>query len=353
MLAAQIIKYKDYINNLKSTINLDERDINNWCDLIELLCLTNPDKEFFREDLERDIESLVDGGLQLASLKEISEQMSFDLTDSHIFLTSGRLDWGSNDSARNDLLNQLTNMWFSHLQLRQREFKGFYPFKVEKDGSKIICKPYKKLSKKNKLYLHLLLTAQKNGFNKSLQTHLSFDFEPIAFESFKCLIPKKAEAYLLGKGPYSTARFKKLKHDKFSQLASILNIKMKVSIAYFHPKDTGENGIDFIGWQKYDNTLPNNSVFAGQATCMSNWSKKYNESSVQEMGGILDTSNVGSYVNSLFIPYHFKVGRNWAYSTYVDAKNYILFDRFRILNNLNTRKINNIIVAEELIKAIA
>ncbi|CAN5757774.1 hypothetical protein BH11BAC3_BH11BAC3_11740 [soil metagenome] len=353
MTSIELKNFKSYLEDLKTTVNLDERDINIWCDIIEILCFTNSDKLIFREDIERELEKLVDGGIQLEALKEISRQMGFDIPDAHIFSTGGGVDWGSDDASKNDLLNQITNMWFSHLLLRQKEFGDYYPFKIRADRSEITSKNVRELSKSNKLYLYFLITSKRGGLIKARQTRLELDFEPIAFEAFKTLIPNGGKSHLMGKGTYTSTDFKVNKYNKFNLLANILKVQIKVSPNYFHPKDSGENGFDFIGWLLHSDTLSNNPVYAGQATCMRDWNVKYNESSSQNLGGILDTSKVGSYTNSLFIPYHFRVGNNWAYPSYVEAKNYILFDRFRILKSINIANIANRLIPHDLIKEIA
>jgi hypothetical protein len=353
MTVTEARKYKKYINEIVPSINIDERDLNIWCDVIEMLCFINKDKVIFREDIERELEGLVDGGIQLAALKEISQQMGFDLDDNHIFSNNGTIDWGSDDSSRNDLLNQITNMWFNHLKQRQISFGYYYPFKVNRNLSEISCKTYSQLTKKNKLYLYFTLASKRKGLSRAQQKRLEFDFEPIAFESFKSLLPTNGVAFLIGKGSYTADLFKSNKYNKFKLLASKLKTNLRVSDNYFRPRDSGENGIDFIGWLTYNDDLPNNHVYAGQATCMKDWETKYNESSKKEMGGILDTSKIGSYTNALFIPYHFKLGHDWAKPSYVVAKDYVLFDRYRILMNLNVRNINNRLIPTNILQAIA
>ena len=345
-------KYKKYIQELIPSLNIDERDINVWCDLIEMLCYINPDKIIFREDIERELESYVDGGIQLASLKEVSIQMGFDVSDSHIFSNDGFVDFGSDETSKSDLLSQITNMWFNHLKLRELTFGKFYPFKIGEDLSEISSKSYSSLSKSNKLYLYFLLTSNRNGLSRKQQKRLEFDFEPIAFEAFKSIIPSKGKAYLMGKGSYTDVDFKKNKFGKFKLLADSLKVGIKVTEHYFKLKDSGEGGFDFIGWLTYQDDLPNNHVYAGQATCMNNWEKKHYDSDKKQLGGILGTSRIGSFTNTLFIPYHFRLGNDWAMPTYVVAKDYVLFDRFRILSNLNVAKINAKLIPSLVIKAI-
>lgn len=353
MKRREILDFKDFIDESLSEINLDERDINVWCDLIELLCYTNVDKIYFKEDIERELEGIVDGGIQLASLREVSEQMGFDIDDTHIFANDGAIDWGSEDASKSDLLEQITSMWFNHLKLRQLSFGVFYPFIISDDLSEISCKKYSKLTKSNKLYLYFTLTSRRNGLNRKKQKRLEFDFEPIAFESFKSLIPVNGKAYLMGKGSYTAPLFMANKFEKFRLLSTRIKANIRVTENYFRPKDSGENGIDFIGWLTYDDDMSSNNVYAGQATCMLAWESKYNDSSKNEMGGILDVSKVGSYTNALFIPYHFKIGNNWAKPSYVDAKNFVLFDRYRILKNIKIKNINNKLLPEEILKAIS
>jgi|GEM_PF-2839318 len=345
-------KYKTYIQELISYLNIDERDINVWCDFIELLCYINPDKIIFREDIERELESYVDGGIQLASLKEVSMQMGFDVSDSHIFSNNGSFDWGADETSKNDLLSQITNMWFNHLKLRELSFGKYYPFKISNDLSEISSKNYLNLSKSNKLYLYFLLTSNRNGLSRKQQKRLEFDFEPIAFESFKSIIPINGKAHLMGKGSHTHMDFKKNKFGKFKLLADCLKVGIKVTENYFKSKDSGEGGFDFIGWLTYQDDLPNNHVFSGQATCMKNWEKKHYESTKEQMSGILDTSKIGSYTNTLFIPYHFRLGNDWAMPSHVVGKNYVLFDRFRILLNLNVAQVNAKLIPSLILKAI-
>jgi hypothetical protein len=349
----EVKKYKNFLEEISNQVNIDERDINTWCDIIEMQCFTNSDKIIFREDIERDIERLVDGGIQLASLKEVSEQMGFDIDNSHIFSNSGNIDFGSDESSKSDLLSQITSMWFSHLRQRQQLFGTYYPFKVSKDCSEISCKKYNLFTKPNRIYMYFILASKRGGLSLSEQRKIEFNFEPIAFEAFKKIMPNNAVSYLMGKGKYTNEQFKGNKFKKFKLLSDTLNTGIKVSKDHFRMKDTGENGIDFIGWDKYFDDLPNNHVFTGQATCMKDWSGKEYESSKEALSGILHTSKIGSFTNVLFIPYHFKVGNNWADQTKVDGRKYILFDRFRILKHIDFNKVNNNLLPNGILKAIA
>lgn len=352
MTRAEVTTYKNYLEEIKSVLALDERDVNLWCDLIEMLCFTNPDKEIFREDIERDLEHFIDGGIQLAALKELAEQMGFTINNDHPFANAGA-DLNNDDAAISDLLDQLTNVWFKQLLLRKRIFGDFYPFKIAKDRSGISCKKYYRFNKRNKLYMYFLLASTRGGLPLNRQRRIEFDFEPIAFNAFKKLVPPKGKSYIMGKGSYTSEEFRRNKFNKFNLLADSLNSSIKVTENYFNPKDSGENGIDFISWLSFKDGLPNNKVIAGQATCTSDWKGKYYESSKNEFGAIIDTSKVGAYVNSLFIPYHFKLGHNWAYPTNVENKDFILFDRYRILNNLRVQDVRNNLLPRKILEAIS
>lgn len=347
----EIKKYKDYLEELKSSTSIDERDINLWCDIIEMLCFVNVDRQLFREDLEEEMLKYADGGLQLAAMKDISIQMGYDIDDSHIF-NSQNVDLGTEDAPFNDLLNQITNMWFNHLQVRQSLFNEYYPFKISVDNSEITCKSYTRMNKKHRLYLYFLLTSIRSGLTRKKQKRLEFDFEPIAFEAFKSILPQNSESHLMGKGSYTSVQFKVNKYNKFKKLAETLNVEVRIPESYFKLRDSGENGIDFLGWLKFKDELPNNFVYAGQATCMTDWKGKYKESSLDELGGIIDTAKIGNHTNTLFIPYHFKVGKNWAYTSYVEAKKYVLFDRFRILSNIDIRNVSNDLVPNIILLAL-
>lgn len=352
MNSLEVTKYKKYINELKEGTLISERDINVWCDLIELLCLTNPDKVFNREDLERDIEHQIGGGMQLEALKEISIQMGFDIPESHV-LSSENTDWGSDRGDKSDLLNQVTNIWFSHLLTRQREYGSYYPFSISKDCSEISCKAVKSLTKKNRLYLYMLIASNRLGLNKKVQKRLEFDFEPISFEAFKTLVPSRGLAFLFGKGKYTTKVFKNKKYDKLLELSQKLNLVLVPSRSMFKPNDTGEAGFDFLGWFDFKDSNANSVIYAGQATCQKEWHTKYYESSRETMIGLLDLSSIGGYINSLFIPYQYRVGCDWPVAHTVRGRLYVLFDRHRILNSISISNIDDALLPDDVIMAIA
>jgi hypothetical protein len=60
---------------------------------------------------------------------------------------------------------------------------------------------------------------------------------------------------------------------------------------------------------------------------------------------------VGGYINSLFIPYHFRIGFDWAYPDKVYSKEFVIFDRHRILSTIDIKKVNNKIIPETVINA--
>lgn len=350
-----IIKYKDRLNEQPSSVKFDEMDINIGCDILELLCFIHPDKQILREDFERELEKDVLSNHEQAVVRKIAEQMGFDLPDNQVINEGTADDLGADAPAEFDAIEQFTRYLFSHLSIREKIFGASYPFFISEDRDTITCNKYEDFTKAQKLYLYFLVTSNRSGLTLAAQRKLEFDFEPIAFEAFKAIIPSGGSAHLLGKGQYSDEDFKTKKYDKFKLLSEKIKVNLQPYIDknHFSPKDTGENGIDFIGWLTFSDNLPNNIVYAGQATCKWQWADKYVDSSLENLGGIIDPSHIGGYINSLFIPYHFAVGNNWAYPDFIVSKKFVLLDRFRILKNINIVNIDDALIPDDLFRAIA
>lgn len=317
------------INNYLSALGKkpDGLTSSNWADYLELLCLANIDGELSEEDVIKRLK------LRLKDLKEGSKNE---------ILIENELesDLGSNASNRARISDQWETKlkdWFGILSMRQITYGDFYPFKI--DRGEIILKA-KRLSKKQKLYVYLLLCSNLYLFPKSDSNQLSNSFEILSFETFKNILPSDAKVYLFGKNPLNKrGPFKGSLSfwTKVNNLASILNesLSPRMNELDYPPTNTGDGGLDIVAWIPTPDNLSSKIIFMAQCAC-GEWTKKIHESSDADWDSRIDFTT--STINNIFIPYCFRQSNgNWQRAA--DIKKAFLLDRKRILDYSCKKKI--------------
>ncbi len=310
-----------------------------WVDYLELLCLTNIDGELSRTDA-------------LDKIRELAKDLKQGGEDED---SVGMIDKDEDISPaeKNDKWTELAEEWYRLLEYRKTVFKEYYPFSIISNGQ--VLKKHSKLYPKKKIYLSLLLSSALNyveKYNKSYKNILSACFEIISFNAFKKCLPKDAETHIFGKnsiikGKYGRGSLWK----KLNKLSDDLNEELAIKKNHFAPTNTGDGGIDIVGWIPFNDDENSKIAFFGQCACTDDWVSKQFSTSYEKIKQLINMKAVSS--NLSFIPFCFRdVNGNWPKPQDISC---VLFDRQRLLskigNELNFfKKLESNTIVEEIIK---
>ncbi len=216
-----------------------------WADYIELLCIANLDEEI-------SITSFID---------RVRER---DMLDD-----SGEYE----NSEHNDKWIVRGEDWFRHFPFRQAVFDDFYPFQVNSGGS--ILSLQQPLSDKQLLYIYLLMASNLTYFSNQggNRNTLTGDFEHLSYLVLKKCLPGW-KVFNFGKGPFSHERYRGNIWTKLNILAKDLNEELRAKEQDFSPVNTGDEGLDLVGWFPLDNKAAGTFVVFGQCACTDEWKSK-------------------------------------------------------------------------------
>lgn len=261
-----------------------------WADFAEIRALVHPDKCFTSGDLS--------GVAQRA--KDI-----------------GR---GFEPAARwRDILN--------YIQIRIATFAHSYPFEIsdDKDTIAVACDN----SPKQRLYLALLLASSLRTLEKSRRNSVARSFEEVSFEVFAKLLPPGSEIRptwaAAGKSsPYQGTLFQKL-----TALATDLRCTPNFVETDFSPYDTGDGGMDIVGWHPMSDIRSGMPIAMAQCGCSrDDWEHKQLEAHPVKHSQRLPIMH--PWANYYFMPLDFRRSDgDWARKS--DIAEVIIVDRLRIL----------------------
>lgn len=276
-----------------------------WADYIELMALTNLDNAFSKADF-----------LDLWAEQEDIDRSQEDDPETE------------EDKSTEDLRKQQdADNWFRVLKFRERKFGKYYPFRVCNGGN--VLRASGSYSHKQKAYLFLLLCSSLSYIaSRSQSNTLAASFERLSAEALKSCMPPDAIVCVFGTNKAETRFFSGNLFSRISQLAEHVNGRLLVDESEFSPRDSGDNGLDVVGWVPLDDKCPGLPVAFGQCACTPEWTVKQHSSSQQAWSNTIQL--VAPLVNFAFIPYCFRTsGDGWFSSHHVQGS--VLVDRPRFL----------------------
>lgn len=234
---------------------------------------------------------------------------------------------------RNDNRTRQVSDWFRHLRYREGVFGESYPFCLADDGDTLYVG--ESLSVKQKLYIFLLL-ASNNRYSRRHTNVLTSCFEVVSKEALKKLMPQGAEVHMFGSKHHG--RYTGTLWQKINKLAEDLNERVVAEERNFPPQNTGDGGLDVIGWVPTDDDLPSNLLVFGQCACTSDWVNKQHSSGPAAWMGKIAFKAPPS--NVAFIPYFFRsTDGMWHNSDKIHQS--VLIDRLRLSRILQDAPIFN------------
>jgi len=302
---------------------------NKWADYIELLCLTDPDKEKGLNDILNNYRQ--ENILQEDQLKEIidGDEDNSERTEKH---RSEFIDIFNFFSSRNNFLNE------------------FYPF--ECIGKKII--KLSDMDDNKLLYIYFLLSSNTGYFiDKKIPPLFTSFFEHISHLIMNIIYPNfRNELFGTANKPgdyfYGGTLLEKL--TKLS-LCLGTSLKQKTIDDPHNQSGAGDKGLDIVSFLNPDENLkqaPYIPLCFGQCSCSyDEWKQK--QSTIKKNIWDNRISELPNYHEYLFVPFPVRgIDGFWAGGDHSEIHT-IVIDRFRFLNLLRMNKINKSLLLPEQI----
>ena len=261
-----------------------------WADFAEIRALVHPDRCFSSGDL--------------AGVAQRSKDIG------PVFEPASR--W-------RDILN--------YVQPRRVAFDDSYPFSVSDDLDTISLDFDG--SPSQRLYIALLLASSLRTLERRRRNAIARTFEEISFAVFSRLLPVGSEVRPTWAGPGTPAPYQGTLFEKLTALASDLRCTANFNEADFDPADTGDGGMDIVGWHPMSDAREGIPIAMAQCGCSrDDWEYKQLEAHPVKHGRRLPVAH--PWANYYFMPLDFRrADGDWAKKS--DLAEVIIVDRLRIL----------------------
>lgn len=216
-----------------------------------------------------------------------------------------------------------------------------YPFSYSEDEILTIKSD---LTVNNKLYISLLLSSKLNIFNE-FRTDLTTDFETTSSIVLKNFLPTNSIIKDFGRN----TEYQGNAIDKIKQLANDLDLSInEYELSQVSERNNQERGLDIVGWLPFNDKCGNKVVFLCQCACGKQYESKQH-----------DTRRFENYLqfyktnpqHTMFIPYSLinVRAKKFYHSDYFE-KDYLIFERKRILNYISNTIFFNSLQSKTLVE---
>lgn len=333
-----------YISNLRSNPSYSKYKSYHWADYIELLCLANIDNEISKADLiDRLSERAADLGE--GDIDEIEEMEGLEKEGNQM---------ATKRSSKADIWDERIEDLFRLIEHRISIYGDYYPFILEQNTLRL---KVEQLENPQLTYSYLLFCSNLYLFDKGDQLELANNFELLCLQVLKNILPTNAIVELFGKNPSNKEGYVGPLWNKINLLAKALNEQIHPLLPQenYPPQNTGDDGLDLVGYIPSGDSLPSKLAFFGQCACTTDWVSKQHSSSYDAWKTKITITT--STNNLIFMPFCFRAASgNWA--SIGDIHNSLLIDRKRIIFYLRENfksfedlpsynLVNNFILAKE------
>lgn len=307
-----------YISNLRSNPKYPQYKGHHWADFIELLCLANIDNEISKTDL-------IDRFAERAS--DLGEGDIDDFNEMEI-LEEEDNQQATRRALKTDLWDKRIEDLFKVIEHRVSIYGVNYPFSLEGNSIKLI-KP--QLEGLHLLYAYLLFCSNLFLFEAADRLELANNFELLCLNALKNILPETAVVELFGKNPLNKGVYSGSLWGKIERLAETLNEKVHhgLSSADYPLQNTGDDGLDLVGYIPSGDLLPSKLIFFGQCACTpEEWISKQNSSAHNAWKNKISITT--SINNIVFIPFCFR-NATGMWVNIGDIHDSLLIDRRRLI----------------------
>lgn len=247
---------------------------------------------------------------------------------------------GTNSSDNDDKLKSKTLEVFDLIDERKIIFNDKYPFIIDKIHNRIKLK--NNLTQENLLYLKLLLDSNLNNFT-NVSSILTSEFETISAIALQNYLPNSTVEEL-GNNSVLKGNTK----SKIKVLSKKLNVKRnKKEVKKLSKLANKEKGLDIIAYLPFEDKIASMIVIMVQCACGKGWSDKRGETESYE--SFLNFYKLRP-IHSMFIPYGLTGDNNEGFSESNNLTNRLVFERKRILENIQDLNFFNNLKSKEIVE---
>ncbi len=327
-------------------------DKNKWADYIELLCITSLDKIVSADEIyDKMYGDKSDDESEDAGLIDETEDGDFVFESEELISDEDNEDditKGEKDDKNKSKINEI----FDFLVSRNNLFGEFYPFQISKSPKYIKLK--EGLSNKHYSYLGLLASSNLD-YLRMHKSSLTTNFETNSLFVFKKLLPNEARIEYFGKGNERGSVFSENKlYDRLLQLSDVLKTPISSLLVKeeINASNTGDGGLDIVGWHDIIDNLSGKVIIFGQCACGLDWYDKQFDIHPAKWDNYISSSH--PILRTLITPISF---RNYNGDWFKKSKIFdcVIIDRYRFLKSLRKREnskvaLSNANVVEEVIQ---
>lgn len=279
-----------------------------------------------RPDCPRDDVNLYADFLELLVIFSRGDGVSEGEIQDRFYGEQDKIDEREDKDERNnaeltDVKESFIKGIFSLIEERVSQYAELYPFELT-ENQIIFLK--EDLTEPQKLYLFLLISSSLNYF-KAFNSVITKDFEIVAFETIKALLPT-FEVRHFGKLSAYTGTAK----QKIQQLAVDIGLPVdEDELNSIGERNNQERGLDVVSWLPFEDKCYNKVVFLCQCACGKQYESKQHD--------IRRFENYYRFYKAkpqmtLFIPYSLiNPKKNKFYHSDYIEDDYLIFERLRIL----------------------
>jgi len=293
-------------------------EAHHWEDWVELCCLANPDGEADAAGMAERLRQ------ELETRKRRKSTIDQEIEDDESEGLLAEAEW----ATAPDKKTIRVKAWFLSLADRAKQLGDSYPFGVGSDNATIKLRA--NITDTHRLYIALLMMSNLHYFDDK-QSDLTSDFENIGESVFKWLLPAHAEVHRFGKGKGNDGRYKGHIWDKLKLLADDLSCKIKCVKDDFAKNDTGEAGLDLVGWVPWQDSASGRLLLFGQCACTPKWASKQHDASAAVWNSKLDL--ITNPLTVILIPYFLR-SSGGAWFRHTDFAGFLVIDRLRFIRVL-------------------
>lgn len=293
-------------------------DLHEWADFAELLCLINPDSQVTRADLIA----------RVGYAKDMATDTEAASPETEVPSAAGDGDL----PEVSDYWHRRADDTFRHLEYRVRAFGSSYAFELRTSSAGDILCQRTPFTDPQKLYVLLLICANLGYVEPAVRNDLTTAFELVAATALRLLLPASGEVHHFGPR-HAASRYTGLLFAKIKKLAEDLNERLTAHPEDFKAGDTGDGGLDLVGWVPPLDEEPSRVLIFGQCACGDEWVTKQHSSGSETWGARIAFRVFPR--NMIFIPILFRdTSGHWLSSD--KLRQSVLYDRLRIMSVLST-----------------
>lgn len=229
------------------------------------------------------------------------------------------------------------------IQRRAKAFGGDYPFRIEPTRSLKLRK--RRPTDGQRLYLFLLLASCYSNIRRdSDRKKLTSAFERVCVEVLRQYFGARLEAFVFGTAKKKKDRFGGGKKKAIRKLSrhTRLSLTNDWRESYQDLSDSGDHGLDVVGWIPFDHSDRADRRFLvfGQCATGKNWETKQFSVHPDWWGAVFQKAAIIS--SALFISFSWRDASGaWLIPVKLGTRN-VLFDRERIVHLMAGRQTDEV-----------